>query len=114
MKERRKLKRRHLVYYSRVFDRHTGELLGHLVDINAIGAMLISDKPLKVGEVHHLRMDVPEDIIGTPYLSFDARSLWCRPDINPDFFDTGFELLDMEEKTVAVIEKMIAEYGFRD
>lgn len=113
MEERRKLKRRHLLYYSRVFDRVTGKQLGHIMDITAEGIMLISDEPIPVDETFHLRMDLPEDILSRPHLQFDAHSVWCQPDINPDFYNTGFRV-NLASHDIALIERMIVEYGFRD
>jgi len=113
-KERRKHKRRHIVFYSRVFDRNSGALLGHLMDITIEGLMLISDTPLPTGSTYHLRMDLPEDVMTKAYLSFDADCLWCRPDINPAFYNAGFRVLNMKQEDVDLIENMIDEYGFRD
>ena len=28
-----------------------------------------------------------------PYLELDAHSLWCHQDVNPQFFNTGFEFI---------------------
>jgi hypothetical protein len=112
--DRRKLKRRHVIFYSRVFDRKSGALLGHLMDITVEGLMLISDYPLETGITYHLRMDLPEDVMAKAYLTFDALCLWCRPDINPAFYNAGFKVLDMQQDDVDLIENMIDEYGFRD
>ncbi len=113
-KERRKLKRRHIVFYSRVFDRNSGALLGHLMDITVEGLMLISEYPLTTGATYPLRMDLPEDVMTKNYLSFDADCLWCRPDINPAFYNAGFKVLNMKPEDIDLIENMIDEYGFRD
>ncbi len=112
--DRRKLKRRHIIFYSRVFDRITGALLGHLMDITVEGLMLISDYPLEAGPTYHLRMDLPDDVKAKPFLSFEAQCLWCRPDINPAFFNAGFTVLNMTQEDIDLIENMIDEYGFRD
>jgi hypothetical protein len=113
-KDRRKLKRRHVIFYSRVFDRNSGALLGHLMDITIEGLMLISETPLKTDLTYHLRMDLPEDVMTKAYLSFDAQCLWCKPDINPAFYNAGFKVLNMVQEDVDLIENMIDEYGFRD
>ena len=112
--ERRKLKRRHIVFYSRVFDRNSGVLLGHLMDITTEGLMLICDSPLETGKTYPIRMDLPEDTRDKPYLSFDATCLWNRPDVNPAFFNAGFKVLNMTHEDMDLIENMIDEYGFRD
>lgn len=112
--DRRKLKRRHIVFYSRVFDRNTGALLGHLMDLTVEGLMLISDHPINTGHTYHLRMDLPEDAKSKPYLNFDAHCLWCRPDINPAFYNAGFKVLNMGRDDMNMIDNMIDEYGFRE
>jgi len=113
-KDRRKLKRRHVIFYSRVFDRNSGALLGHLMDITVEGLMLISEAPLTPGSTYHLRMDLPEDVMTKAYLSFDAQCLWSKSDINPAFYNAGFKVLNMIPEDIELIENMIDEYGFRD
>ena len=90
MAERRELKRRHLIYYLRVFDRNTDKIIGHLVDITTEGLMLISEGPLETDAIFELRMDLPSEIEGVRKMDCLAHSRWCRKDDNPDFFNTGF------------------------
>jgi hypothetical protein len=94
MEDRRKLKRRHLIYYLRVFEQGTNKLVGHLVDLTQEGIMLISENPIEVNKVYHLRMILPSRMGGNEEWLFDAESRWCNKDINPDFYDTGFKLLN--------------------
>jgi len=112
--DRRKLKRRHVIFYSRVFNRNTGALLGHLMDITVEGLMLISETPIETGILYHLRMDLPEDVMAKAFLRFDVHCLWCKPDINPAFYNAGFKVLNMAQEDIDLIENMIDEYGFRD
>lgn len=113
MEEKRKIYRRHLIYYLRVFDIATGNLLGHLVDITTEGIMLISETPIETGLTFQLRMDLPAFVFGKPELHFEARSVWCQSDVNTDFYDTGFQLIDISEQDQHIIEQIIEEYGFR-
>lgn len=112
--ERRKIKRRYLMYYSRVFDAHTQVLLGHLVDITPQGAMLISEKPIETEVNFRLKMELSNDITDKHFIEFDSKSLWCRRDIDPSFWDTGFELIDVTDEDKAIIEHIVEAYGFRD
>lgn len=112
--DKRRIKRSHLIYYLRVFDRVTNETLGHLVDITPEGAMLISESQLPVNKQYQVRMSLPAEIFGRQSLDFDAESLWSRHDINPDFYDTGFRLTNVEVRDTAIISRLIDEYGFRD
>ncbi len=113
MPERRKLKRRHLIYYLRVFDRATGRLLGHLVDLTPDGMMMMSERPVRVGRAVGLRMVLPGSS-GEQTVEFEATSRWTSRDVNPDFYDTGFELAKISRKHLAQIETLIDDFGFRD
>jgi hypothetical protein len=112
--ERRRFKRRYLMYYSRVYNRQTGEVLGYMVDLTPEGAMVISEEPIEVDKVFRLRMDLPEEISDKACLDFEAQSVWCKPDIDPHFYGTGFRILNLPEEDINLIERMIQEYGFRD
>jgi len=112
--DKRKLKRRHLIYYLRVFDRNSGELLGHLVDVTQEGAKLISENPIPVMQRFQLRMLLPAEIFGRNELNFEAESLWSYFDINPQFHDTGFRLIDVDTRDMLTIARLINEFGFRD
>jgi len=110
--EKRKLKRRHLIYYLRVFDQTTGELLGHLVNISPAGIMLIREEPLETEKQFHLGMKLPVDIFGKEELSFRAESVWCKRDVNPAFFDVGFKILDLAWDDATVIKELIDRFSF--
>ncbi len=112
--ERRAILRRHLIYYLRVWDQDSGKLLGHVVDLTTDGLMLISEQPIAVGEVMDLeiRWQTPE---GEPLtIRFKAQSRWSSNDANPDFFDTGFKLLDGSEEVLNPIREVIRKYSFQE
>ena len=114
MDERRKLKRRHIMFYSRVFDRQTGQMLGYLGNLTGEGVMLISETPLEVDVEYLLRLDLPEDIYKKPILNLRSKSVWCQPDIDPNFFTTGFQLMDVSEEDLNIIDQIVDDYGFRN
>lgn len=114
MGEKRKLKRRHLIYYLSVFDQNSGKFLGQLVDITTEGMMLTSEAPLKENLIYSLKMVLPEKIHGKMEISFKAKSLWCNPDINPNFYDIGFQFIDISLKDVKIIESLIYEFSFQN
>jgi len=114
MTERRKFKRRYLMYYSRVFDLKTGEVLGYLVDLTPEGVMIISEEPIEIGQTYRLRMDLPEGLTAKTSLDFEAQSIWCKADIDPHFYGTGFQISQVAQEDIDLIERMIQEYGFRD
>ena len=113
MAERRKVKRRHLIYYLRVFDRISGRQLGHLVDLTPDGMMLMSERPVRVGRTIGCKMVLPGGS-DEQTIEFDATSLWTAEDVNPDFYDTGFKFEKISPADLAQIETLIDDYGFRD
>lgn len=114
MKERRKLPRKYLMVYSRVFDQKTGRIIGYLSDLNQLGAMTISDDPLPLDTTLELRFDLPDPVVfSRDHLNIKARVAWCQADINPAFYNIGFEFLDVGPKEADIIEQMIITYEFR-
>lgn len=114
MEFKRRVPRRHLIYYLRVFDRASNALVGNLVDISPIGIMLVSDKPQDVGREYQLRMMLPELVEGSRYIDFNGRAVWTKNDINPDFYDTGFELVEPSQEFMAVLESLLEELAFKE
>ncbi|MCP5419864.1 MAG: PilZ domain-containing protein [Gammaproteobacteria bacterium] len=110
--EKRNLRRWHLFLYLRVFDQHTGELLGNIVDISENGLMLISDKPLAVDREFHMWVDMPTEEGDRMRIQFKATSRWCGKDVNPDFYDTGFQIIDPDLETVYRVQQLIDEFRF--
>ena len=114
MVERRQLSRRHILFYSRVFDRKSGVFLGYLGNMNEGGLMIISENPLEVNLEYLLRIDLPEDIFSKSVLNFEAKSVWCQIDVDPNFHNTGFQFVKITEESKDIIAKIINEYGFRN
>jgi len=114
MMERRRIPRKYMMYYTRVFKMPGGVLLGHLVDITSAGAMIISEGPIPTDQTYRVKLELSPDVSETPYMIFNARSVWCKKDVDPRFHNTGFEILEPSEEQVAIIDRIIEAYGFRD
>lgn len=114
MQERRKLPRKDLMSYSRVYDLNGGKLIGYLGDLNVIGAMIIGDEPQKVGEKLNISIQLPElPQFNAKHLILTVRVAWCKKDLSPEYFNVGmeFELVTDEQKEI--IEAVIENYEFR-
>ncbi len=115
MVDRRKLKRKYLMFYTRIFDRATGALLGHLADLTTEGLMLICEQPLAEGQTFRLRIDLPEGFgFERTHLDLDGRCAWSAPDVDPHFYNAGFHLPDVPAADLAVIERLVRDYGLRE
>jgi hypothetical protein len=109
----RELKRRQLIYNLRVSDRLSNELVGLLVDITKKGVMLLSEGPISTGKDFHLKLNLPTDMEGQKEIPFEAKSVWCQKDIDPDMYATGFQLIDLPEGDIATIERLIQDFASR-
>ncbi|MEW5869422.1 MAG: PilZ domain-containing protein [Chloroflexota bacterium] len=114
MAERRKLSRKYLIFFGRIFDRRTGQLLGNVADITAEGAMVISSHPIGVDQDFQLRLDLASRIFGTDHLNLDGHSIWCQPDIDPAYYNTGFQFSGITPEDIELIDRIVEEYKIRD
>jgi hypothetical protein len=114
MEERRKIPRKYLMFYARVFDRRTGELLGYLADLTSQGAMLISETPLESGLSFRLKMDLPDRFFERDHLNFEARSVWCSQDVDPKLYNTGFQMVHVDPQDIEVIDQINERFGLRE
>lgn len=89
---KRDMKRQYLIYYLRVFNRNTGEVIGHVVDITQRGIMIMRDSPIEPGGRYSLRIRWRDNSGKLKIADFDAECRWCRPDVNPDFYGAGFAI----------------------
>jgi hypothetical protein len=112
--DRRNIKRRHLIYYLRVWEVDADRPLGHVVDITSEGMMLISEQPIPVDQTYTLELRLPHAEGSPKPMRFRAICRWSDNDINPDFYDTGFEFLQQRPEDIETIRNLIEDYGFRD
>jgi hypothetical protein len=94
VKEKRYIKRHQLSYYLKVYNRKTGKPIGYLVNVSTEGMRLVSHIPLLTHSVFQFRIKLPMEVGGNKHIDFDALSCWCRPDVSPECFDTGFKVID--------------------
>lgn len=109
---RRRMQRRHLLYYLRVFDTESGVMLGHIVDINTGGFLLLSEAQIPIGTTYRMSMAWVNEEEQKQELRFSAESVWAKRDVNPDFWDTGFRLTETTPDELAQIRTVIDEIGF--
>ena len=113
MDDRRRLERKYLIIYSRVFERTLGKLLGYLSDLSLEGAMIIAENPLKAGKSLSLRFDLPDPkVFRAQNLYVTARVAHCSVDVSPEFYDIGLEFQDLIPEQKNILEKMMEFYEF--
>jgi hypothetical protein len=87
--------------------------MGYLGDIHTKGMMLIGESPLAIRRNYNIRITLPEPLDNHEEIEATARALWCRPFINPLFYQIGFKIQDLQREYVQLLESMIQRYGFQ-
>ncbi len=111
MLKERKIERHQLQEYLQVFNRHTDRLLGCLGNVSEEGLMLISSIPLLVGGRFDLRVKVQRNE-GLQTIDVSATCLWCHEDETPGCYDSGFELAEVCEDYLDLINALRRYFCF--
>lgn len=114
MAKSRVLERRHLIYYLEVYDLETGRQLGHLVDITTRGIKLVSKEKIPLKQTFILKLMLPSGYFKESEIHFEAKSLWSSNDVNPDFYDTGFEVTSLSTEERKIMRKLVEQIGFNN
>lgn len=111
-KERRSIKRHQLQDYLRIYNRNTMRVMGSIGNISCNGLMLISSVPVLIGAVYNMRIILPNDDMEDRYLDFDARCHWCRPDVGPEYFDSGYSIVNAGHDIIDLVETLKNYFTF--
>lgn len=113
MPEKRTTPRKKFNLYMRILNDDTEEILGHMVEVSAIGLRMETVGPLPLNKDYYLRIELTPDLGPMPFIVFIARSKWCKMDvIQPNLFQVGFEIIEIvpedREAFLRIIQKFTA------
>ncbi len=111
MHNRRHIDRRQLMQYLRVYEYNTAALLGYVVDISMDGFMLLSEVPLETGKTMRVRIVLNEK--ERKEMVFTVESLWSAKDINPNYVNTGFRLLEIPPKEFDSVRDILEKHCYQ-
>lgn len=111
---KRSQERWNLVQYLRVAKAENNETIGHLVDVTTEGMMLISENSIPLQQTYNLRMEIPTEENIPQMIALTAESLWTKKDVNPEFHDTGFRLINPSKRAINAITRLIEELAFEN
>jgi hypothetical protein len=114
MQERRKYPRKDLLLFANVYDSKSGHIIGTLLNITLEGAMILSENKIDSDKAMELHIKLPETFVQKHELVFSANTRWCAPDINPEFFDVGYQFANVSEEDRKIILEIIEKYGFKE
>lgn len=112
--ENRTVERRRLVFYLRLFDLESKDILGHLTDISTAGLMLVSVRPIKKDAVRDVRLILPKEVAGRTELLLKIKCIWCRPDPIPNFHIAGFQFVEIDLEQKKLIDALTGEFSRED
>jgi hypothetical protein len=105
--ERRLHTRHHIEVQLEVFDLHSGQRLGRIVDLSADGFMLFSDTLLAADELIACRLVTEQEIDGVCEITLGADCLWSRAGANGQSCWAGFHIIDLAEDQAAALETLL-------
>ncbi len=111
--EKRKHKRIPLHYYLQISEQGTSKHLGYLVDVSMEGFKLLSEEPIAIGTELLCVLRLPEVFNDRNRISFMARTCWCRKDVNPEYYVSGYNIEEIEPDGPDVISLIIHYYGYK-
>jgi hypothetical protein len=112
MPERRTTPRKKFAFYMRVLNDDTQEILGHMVEVGAIGLQLETTKPLPLQKEYYLRLELTPELADRPVMVFIARTKWCKmDDIEPNQYRVGFEIVEMMPDDREIFMRIVSKFG---
>lgn len=98
--DQRQIERHQLSSYLAVYNARTGRVMGQIGNLSAGGLMLISLLPIMVGHIFDLQVRLPAQAEGEGerIIGFQALSHWCKADLSPGHFDSGFSIVSNQQE----------------
>lgn len=124
-RERRLRKRVTLSVYLPATDTHINAPLGHIIDINAGGFLLLSEQPLAPSCSYSVNIQLPSgfntSVLGdeqpgdttadnNPVINVIAQVVRSQPSVKPHFYESAFEISYASVHTKRIIERLQQHY----
>lgn len=105
--------RNYLFQYMDVFDQHTHEHLGFLVDVSKSGLMIIAQRRLPPGQTRdvYIRTATGDGKETQPPVNMQITVVWNRPNINPELTCVGckvFAVNPVDEQRLLAVAKSLS------
>ncbi|MGE8496108.1 MAG: PilZ domain-containing protein [Pseudomonas sp.] len=108
----RRIERHQLPYYLKVFNRITDKPMGYIGNVSLDGLMLISPLRMLVGARFDMRLKIP-GVDTHHFIDFSATCQWCREDVTPGGFDSGFSLVAPPADYVEMVDALRFYFSFK-
>lgn len=112
--EFRIIERNQLNDYLKVYNRNTMREMGNVGNISCNGLMLVSNIPVLIGAVYNMQIIITDANGSQTFLDFDARCHWCKPDVSPDYFDSGYSIISAGHGIIDLVDALKNYFTFID
>ena len=114
MSDTRKEKRKKVITFTPVYDLGDDILLGYLGDLTTSGALLVSEKPIRIGRTLNLSVEFREasEVPADARIIIPARVVWCKLELHQTYYATGLEFFEVTSENEKIIEDMLEKYEF--
>ena len=115
MNDQRKESRKKLVAFTPVYELLHKTLIGYIGDLTPQGVMVIGEKPVDINKHLTLGLEFPDDESDahTLRVAISGRVAWCRQDETPQYFNIGFEFIDVSPENAKIVDAILNRYQFR-
>ena len=105
-------RRRKVVTFMPVYDVHTNILMGYLGDLTLKGTLMVSEKPVEVGRILTVVIELRETPDASPimHMIISARVAWCKLEEHRTYYNVGMEFLEVTKQNKQVIETILEKY----
>jgi len=98
--------------FTPVYNVRRNILLGYLGDLTLKGALLVSEKPLEIGQILNMAIEFRDTPDAPPVtrMTISARVAWCKLEEHRTHYNIGMEFLETTEQNKQVIEAVLEKY----
>lgn len=112
MHNHRRIERHQLPNYLKVFNRITDKPMGYIGNVSLDGLLLISELRMLVGGKFDMRIKIPGCDGRQRFIDFSATCQWCREDVTPGGYDSGFALVAPPAEYMEMVDALRHYFSF--
>lgn len=90
-----------------VFDRHTRQSLGRLVNLSREGFLVVAQVPMTPSVQHEVRIVVVDDYGQLRTINATAELIWCRKSRFDDGYGAGFQFRALDPADEIIVQHLI-------
>jgi len=106
LEEQRRHRRVTIPEHPKIYDAHSGEVIGELVNLSSDGLMAASGECICCGSVRQMRIPLIKGEKSVD-VCVGAESLWCEDTNDSGTFWTGFQIIDISPEDQLTLDAIV-------